>query len=286
MSYVNINGELVKYQDAKIHINDLGLRRGYGSFEFFRVLQGIPVFIEDHLARFENSSRAIDLELPYSQPQLEGFIRELIQVNQLQTAGIQLILTGGYSEDIFTPGQPNLIIAPIGLRSYPPEQFEKGVKIILHTHVREIPEAKTTAYLTAVKLGKRMKAEGASEVVYHDGKWVSEAARSSLGFIKNGVLVTAREGVLPGITRLHVLKLARALMPVEERALSLEELLGADEVFITSSTRGVKPVTRIEDPPVGDGLVGPHTKALMKAFNEYLAAYLESHRLPGLAISD
>ena len=278
MSYVNINGELVKYQDAKIHINDLGLRRGYGSFEFFRVLRGIPVFIEDHLARFENSSRAIDLEVPYSLEQLEGFIHELIRVNRLETAGIQLILTGGYSEDIFTPAQPNLIIAPIGLRSYPAEQFEKGVKLILHQHVREIPEAKTIAYLTAVKLGKRMRAHGAAEVVYHDGTHVSEAARSSLGLIKNGVLVTAREGVLPGITRIHALDLAQKMMPIEERAFTLDELLGADEVFITSSTRGVMPVTQIENQPVGSGQVGPHLKALMKAFNEHLEAYL-SHRV-------
>jgi len=278
MNYVNINGELIENQQAKVHISDLGLRRGYGVFEFFRVLQGIPVFLEDHLTRFKNSSRAIDLELLYSRTQIEGFIHELISLNKLENAGIQLILTGGYSEDGFTPGEPNLIISPIPLRSYSAEQFEKGLKIILHQHLREIPQAKTTAYLTAVKMGKRMKAEGAGEVVYHDGNYVSEAARSSLAFIKSGVLVTAKEGILPGITRLHVLRLGKELMPVEERAFTLDKLLGADEVLLTSSSKGVMPVTRIEDRPVADGKVGPYTKALMNAFKQHLEAYLRSHQ--------
>lgn len=277
MEYVNLNGQLVRDADAKIHISDLGLRRGYGAFEFFRVLRGIPVFIEDHLERFANSSRAIDLEVPYSREALEGFIRELIRVNGLQNAGIQLVLTGGYSEDAFTPGEPNLIIAPIALREYSPTLYQQGVKVITHRHVREIPEAKTIAYLTAVKLGPRMKAEGAAEVIYHDGRWVSEGARSSLGFVKEGVLITAKDGVLPGITRLHALRLAAQLMPVEQRAFTLEELYAADEAFITSSTRGVMPVTRIDDRLVGNGQVGPKVSALVKAFEAHVEEYLVQH---------
>lgn len=277
MEYVNLNGQLVRDTEAKIHVSDLGLRRGYGAFEFFRVLRGVPVFIEDHLERFVNSSQAIGLEVPYSRAELEGFIRELIRVNGFQNAGIQLVLTGGYSEDIFTPGHPNLIIAPIALREYPPALYRQGVKVITHRHVREIPEAKTIAYLTAVKLGPRMKAEGAAEVIYHDGKWVSEGARSSLGLVKEGVLITAKDGVLPGITRLHALRLAAQLMPVEQRAFTLEELYAADEVFITSSTRGVMPVTRIDDRPVADGRVGPRVSALVRAFEAHVEEYLARH---------
>lgn len=277
MEYVNLNGQLVRDTEAKIHVSDLGLRRGYGAFEFFRVLRGVPVFIEDHLERFVNSSQAIGLEVPYSRAELEGFIRELIRVNGFQNAGIQLVLTGGYSEDIFTPGHPNLIIAPIALREYPPALYRQGVKVITHRHVREIPEAKTIAYLTAVKLGPRMKAEGAAEVIYHDGKWVSEGARSSLGLVKEGVLITAKDGVLPGITRLHALRLAAQLMPVEQRAFTLEELYAADEVFITSSTRGVMPVTHIDDRPVADGRVGPRVSALVRAFEAHVEEYLARH---------
>lgn len=276
MQYVNLNGQLTKAEDAKIHISDLGLRRGYGAFEFFRVLRGIPVFLEDHLARLEQSAELIGLELPYSRAQLEGFIHELIGVNALDQAGIQVILTGGYSEDAFTPGEPNLILAPLELRPPAPVLYQTGGKILLHQNVRELPQAKTTAYLTAVKLSKRVRAEGATEVVYHDGTYVSEGGRSSLCLVKGGVLVTAKEGVLPGITRRHLLQLAKGLLPVEQRALTLQELLAADEVLLTGATREVMPITRIEERTVGDGQVGPYARQLMQAFREHLEAYLQA----------
>lgn len=274
MNYVNINGELAKEAEAKIHISDLGLRRGYGAFEFFRVLRSIPVFIEDHLARLENSARLIELEVPYRKAQLEGFIRELIEVNELGAAGIQMVLTGGYSEDAFTPGEPNLIIAPVEVKPQPERLYTHGSKIILYQNIREIAEAKTTTYVTAVKLSGRVRTEGATEVVYHDGTYVTEGGRSSLCFIRSGVLVTAKDGVLPGITRTHMLRLAEKILPVEYRAFTLEELFAADEVILTGATREVMPVTQIEDKPVADGRVGPYTRALMKAFRGHVEAYL------------
>jgi len=275
MNYVNINGQLTQNQEAKIHISDLGLRRGYGAFEFFRVLRGIPVFIEDHLARLENSAQLIELVVPYSRAQLEHFIHELIQVNGLERAGIQMVLTGGYSEDAFTPSEPNLIIAPISVKPQPESHYTQGSKIILYQNLRELAQAKTTAYVTAVKLSKRVKAEGATEVVYHDGNYVTEGGRSSLCIIKKGTLITAKDGVLPGITRMHMLGLAQPLLRIEYRAFTLEELFSADEVILTGATREVMPVTRIEDKLVAGGQVGPYTKTLMKAFREHVEAYLQ-----------
>lgn len=280
MKYVNINGTIVEHAQATLHISDLGLRRGYGAFEFFRILQGIPVFLEDHLNRFENTARMLELEIPYSE-KLEGFICELIRLNELEQAGIQLVLTGGYSPDIFTPSTPNLIIAPLEVKPPPAALYEQGGKIILHENVRELPEAKSTDYLVAVKLSKRVRAEGATEVVYHNGHLVYEGGRSSLLIVKNGTLVTAKEGVLPGITRKHLIQAARPLMPVLERPLTLEELFAADEVLLTGATRQVMPITRIEDRLVADGKVGPYSKALVKAFREHLEAYLASRTVAG-----
>ncbi|MCX7783024.1 MAG: aminotransferase class IV [Meiothermus sp.] len=274
MRYAHINGTMVEHAQATLHISDLGLRRGYGVFEFFRILRGVPVFLEDHLKRFERSARLLELEVPYSPESLEGFIHELIRSNNLEQGGIQMLLTGGYSEDAFTPGKPNLVITPIAVTPPPAHLYEQGGKIILHQNLRELPEAKTTDYLVAVRLSKRVRAEGATEVVYHDGRWVSEGGRSSLSIIKNGVLITAREGVLPGITRKHLLQVARPLLPIEERGLGLEELLAADEVLLTGATRQVMPITRIEDRPVGSGLVGPYAQALMGAFQRHLETYL------------
>jgi len=282
VKYASINGTITEHAHASLHISDLGLRRGYGAFEFFRILQGIPVFLEDHLNRFDNTARMLELEIPFSRAQLEGFIHELIQLNELGQAGIQLVLTGGYSPDIFTPSRPNLIIAPHEVKPPPAALYEQGGRIILHKNVREMPEAKSTDYLVAVKLSKRVRAEGATEVVYHDGHTVYEGGRSSLLIVKNGTLITAREGVLPGITRKHLMQVAQPLMSVLERPLTLEELFAADEVLLTGATRQVMPITAIEDRSVAGGRVGPYSKALMKAFREHLEAYLASRSVVGM----
>lgn len=279
MRFVSLNGKFVPYDQATVHISDLGLRRGYGVFEFFRILRGIPVFLDDHLNRFERSAEMLELEIPYRRTQLQDLIAELISLNELKNAGIQIVLTGGYSPDIFTPSTPNLIMAPVEVRSHPAIYYERGAKIILHQNLREMPLAKTTDYLVAVKLSKRVRAEGATEVVYHDGRVVSEGGRSSLSIVKNGVLIADLEGVLPGITRLQMLRLAEGILPIEHRPISLQELLTADEVILTGATREVMPITQIEDRPVADGKVGPFTQALMKAYREHVEAYLASRTL-------
>jgi len=289
VKYANINGTMVAHDQASLHISDLGLRRGYAVFEFFRILRGIPVFLEDHIERFERSARLLELEPPFNREKLQSLIRELIQLNDLEQGGIQMLLTGGYSPDAFTPTTPNLVITPIAVTPPPARLYEQGGKVILHRNLRELPEAKTTDYLVAVRLSRRVRAEGATEVIYHDGTWVSEGGRSSLSIIKDGVLYTAKEGVLPGITRKHLLQVARPLLPILERPIALSELLEADEVLLTGATRQVMPITQIEDKPVGNGQVGPYAQALMAAFQAHLEAYLnqraelhERSRQPGL----
>jgi len=278
VKYASINGTIIEHDKASLHISDLGLRRGYAVFEFFRILRGVPVFLEDHLERFERSARLLELTPPFGREKLEGLIRELIELNNLREAGIQMLLTGGYSPDAFTPGQPNLIIAPMAVTPPPAQLYQQGGKVILHQNLRELPEAKTTDYLVAVKLAKRVRAEGATEVIYHDGKTVYEGGRSSLLIIQQGTLITAQAGVLPGITRKHLLEVARPILPIQERPITLAELYSADEVLLTGATRQVMPITQIEDRRVGDGQVGPYSQQLMKAFQENLEAYL-NHRM-------
>lgn len=277
MKYASINGTIIEHDKASLHISDLGLRRGYAVFEFFRILRGVPVFLGDHLERFERSARLLELTPPFGREKLEGLIRELIELNNLREAGIQMLLTGGYSPDAFTPGQPNLVIAPMAVTPPPAHLYQQGGKVILHQNLRELPEAKTTDYLVAVKLARRVRAEGATEVIYHDGETVYEGGRSSLLIIQKGTLITAQAGVLPGITRKHLLEVARPILPIQERPITLSELYSADEVLLTGATRQVMPITQIEDRRVGDGQVGPYSQQLMKAFQEHLEAYLNQH---------
>ena len=271
---VIVNGELVPESDATVHVSDLGLRRGFAAFEFFRVVGGIPLFVEDHLARFARSCELLGLPGP-STEEILALVTRLIAANDLRDAGIQIVLTGGNSTDIFTPGEPNLILAPIVVNLAPDELYETGAKVITHRNLRELPAAKTTDYLIAVQLIPRMRAEGAVEVLYHDGTRMLEGARSGLGIVTtDGVLVTVGRDVLESVTRGRMLRVAEGLMPIELRDMSLEEFAAAPEVFLTSSTRGVLPVTQVDDRIVGDGRVGPKVTRLIRAFRGHVGEYL------------
>jgi branched-chain amino acid aminotransferase len=276
MTYAIINGETVSNDKATLHISDLGLRRGYAVFEFFRVIQGVPLFAEDHLARLANSAKLAELELPYTTEQLETFLRQLINVNKLENGAVQMVLTGGYSEDLFTIGQPNFIMAAVTVETLPPDYFAKGVKLITHKHTRELAEAKTTAYLTAMRLSKHMKAQGAMEIVYYDDNRVYEASRSGLGFIKDDTFVTSREGVLESVSMKHFLSLVKQSLATEERNYTLTELLEADEVFITGAIRGVIPVVMIDSQTIGNGEVGKVGLELMEGFRNHVEIYRQA----------
>ena len=274
---VIVNGELVPEADATVHVSDLGLRRGYGAFDFFRLVDGVPLFLEDHLARFECSRQMLGLDGRWSAGDIRRLVKRLIDANGLRDEGVQIVLTGGYSPDIFTPGEPNLIIAPIEAAMAPDEFYETGVKVITHLNVRELPEAKTTDYLIAVRLIPRMTEAGAIEVLYHDGTRILEGARSGLGIITGaGVLVTAGRDVLASVTRDRMLRVAEGLMPIELRDITLDDFAQASEAFLTGTTRGVLPITQVDDRAIGDGQVGPHTKRLIQAFGREVDDYLSN----------
>jgi D-alanine transaminase/branched-chain amino acid aminotransferase len=274
MKYAIINGEVVQYDEAKLHISDLGLRRGYAVFEFFRIVRGVPLFIDDHLARLARSAALADLPLPHSAAQFKALIERLIHRNHAQDAAMQLIVTGGYAEDGFSVTAPNLIVTPVAVEALPERCHRHGVALMSHRHVRELPEAKSTAYLTALALARQMRAQGAIDIVYYDDARVYEASRSGLAFITKGVFVTASERVLESVTMKRLLPLARAYMPVEARSYTLAELLSADEVLITGAIRGVLLVTHIDDCVIGGGVIGPHGQALRAAFEAQVASYV------------
>jgi branched-chain amino acid aminotransferase len=276
MNYAIINGETVSDDKAVLHISDLGLRRGYAVFEFFRVIQGVPLFAEDHLSRLARSAQLAELELPYTREQLETFLHQLVEANKLEDGAVQMILTGGYSEDLFTISKPNFIMAAVAVEALPPDYFSKGVKLITHKHTRELAEAKTTAYLTAMRLSKHMKAQGAMEIVYYDDNRVYEASRSGLGFIKNGMFVTSKEGVLESVSMKHFLSLVKQTLKVEERNYTLTELLEADEVFITGAIRGVIPVVTIDSQPVSGSKVDRYGLELMEGFRNHVEMYIQA----------
>lgn len=260
------DGNFVQTQDASIHPTDLGLIRGYGIFDFFRTVNYQPLFLEDYLDRFINSASKTYLPLPYSREQLRAIIKELIEKNDLKQGGIRMVLSGGVSENHFSPAKGKLFIFAEDLIFPAQEKYEKGIKLLSLEHVRPIASIKTTNYALAVWHSHIWKEQGAEDVLYHQNKYVSESSRSNFFIVKNGEIITPSENILLGITRKNIINLAT--VPVHIRPMTLIEALEADEAFITSTTKILLPVTQIDEQKIGNGQPGPISMDLLDRFKK------------------
>lgn len=275
IKYYNINGKLIPKDEANLKVNDLSILRGYGVFDYFFVKNGQPLFFNDYVNRFENSIKMLEMELPISKMELKEQIMALIEANGLSEAAIRLLLTGGYAADGFTPKKPNLLILEHLQKKHPSAIYENGIRLMTHLYLREMPEAKTTNYVTGISLMKRLKQEGAFDVLYHDGQWISESARSNFFIVTyDNVIVTPANGILKGITRKQVLDIAKNHYKIEERQLHLSELKTAKEVFLSSTTKGTMPVVQVDNIIIGSGKVGSVTTHLKKLYEERVEEYL------------
>lgn len=279
MTYYNINGNIVPAEEASLGVMDLAILRGYGVFDYFLFQQGRPLFFNDYINRFEHSIGQAGLTLPITRTELMRRIMHVITANGTETGAIRLVLTGGYASDSFTPGTaPNLLILKHDMPTYPESWFELGQKLILHEFEREIPAAKTINYVTGIRAIPKIKAANAYDVLYHDGKYIAEAARSNFFLITHDdVLVTAAADILKGITRNNILKLAlQNNISFEERKVTLEELKTSKEAFICSTTKGALPIVQIDDMKVGNGKVGAMTKKIRQLLATYTQEYLQT----------
>jgi branched-chain amino acid aminotransferase len=123
--WVFINDDFISASEAKLLYRDLSIQRGYGIFDFFRISNGQPVFVEDHLDRFYRSAQEMHLPVDYSRQELKIIIEHLINKNEIINSGIRITLTGGYSNDGYTLSKPNLIISQQHFQPCTEEQFNK-----------------------------------------------------------------------------------------------------------------------------------------------------------------
>jgi branched-chain amino acid aminotransferase len=264
------DGEWVHPNEATISIHDIAVLRGYSVFEALRTYDRRPFHLKEHLERLYRSAAVIDLEIPYTREEIAGVVREMIARNAYRHASVRLLVTGGESEDgVIAVGRPKLIamISPLGERDM--QRFAKGYFLITTRLQRESPEAKTSNYTAAVRALKQAARRGADDALFvSEQGHVQEATRSNFFIFRGDTLVTPREEVLLGITRNVVLDLARGRFPIEERPILLEELAQADEAFVTSSSKEIVPVVRIDEQVIGKGVPGPRTTELEQRFIE------------------
>jgi branched-chain amino acid aminotransferase len=276
ITHYNINGKPTPVEQAVLHVSDLSILRGFGIFDYFLAREGHPLFLEDYLNRFYRSAEITGLEIPFSKTELTKHIYNLLEINQKKDAGIRLVLTGGYSPDGYTPADPNLLILMYDLPANAWEFSQTGLKIITHRFQRELPEVKTINYATGIRMLGAIKAAGAQDLLYVDGDWVRESARSNFFIVTpEGKIATTPDLILSGVTRKQVLEIARKNnFTVEERPVHIAEIETAAEAFFTSSTKGVMPITWVDGQPVGDGKPGPVSVRLQTLFLEHVRQYL------------
>ncbi len=262
--YTYLNNEMVSAEKAFLHVRDLSIQRGYGIFDFFKIEDGHPFFLNDYLTRFYNSADVMRLLVPHTPDELKSIIYQLIEKNNIADSGIKMILTGGYSEDGYHPAAPNLIITQQRLTLPGTDLIEKGVKIITHDYVRDLASAKTINYSMGIWLINKIKEQGAYDVLYHQKNIVSEFPRCNFFMVKkDGTVITPKDRVLHGITRKNILNLASKRYPTEEGTITLDDILQAKEAFLTSTTKRIVPIVQINNSLISDGKPGSVSLSLL-----------------------
>ncbi len=246
--YVFVNQKLIAAGEAGMPVSDLAVLRGYGVFDFFRLIDGVAPFFEEHWQRLEHSAAIMHLEMPFSKAEALQMMKVLHKNMPYPEAGLRITLTGGNSENGYLPGsEPNSLITLQPLQPLPSVISNKPFRLMTYPYIRSIADAKTIDYSMGIWLQPLLRQKGYDEALYIQNGCISECPRNNIFIVtQDGVLVTPDSGILAGITRKRVLALARTFMPVEECTVPLVELYAAREVFITSTTKGIMPVTRID----------------------------------------
>jgi branched-chain amino acid aminotransferase len=275
-----MNGELVDWADAKIHVGTHALHYGSGVFEGIRCYEtekGPAVFrLRDHLERLENSAKVLYMDLPFAREELRQATHELIAANGLPSCYVRPVAYYGYGElGVATTGNPvDVVIISFPWGAYLGEEGQRnGITTMVSSWERVGPNviphvAKATGiYLNSMLATTEARRAGYDEAIMltRDG-YVADGPGENIFVVKNGKLLTPplSMSILPGITRDTIIHLARALgYTVEETLLIRTDLYLADEAFMVGTATEVAPIRAVDDRQIG---VGPITLELQQAY--------------------
>lgn len=266
------NGQLIAPADASISIFNPVIFGAFGVYESIQLFQGVIFLLDDHLHRLAESAAAIDLDLPADLPTIARWTQQVIAANQCQEAIVRLFALGATAHN-----GPEAFIWPESPRAFAPDMFERGVGATTYHGERALPQAKSlNTLVNHMAKARAMKAGEHEGLLVNRNGCVTEGSSSNLFVVQDGALVTAPEqDVLAGVTQQEVLKLAAQLhIPLVRRPLPLDERSQWDEAFLTSTSRHVLPLVRLDGQPIGDGRPGPVTLRLRQAFERHFAAII------------
>jgi branched-chain amino acid aminotransferase len=282
---INVNGRIAHGTDATIPVLDHGFLYGEGVYEVCRTYHGYPFLFDRHLRRLRNSAGMIALPVPFTDGEALDLVVETLAAASLARPGmpgpeayIRLLLTRGVGDLSYDPAacsRPSVVVIVKAHTAPPAEVYDAGVQVALVPIIRNHPQSlnpliKSNNLLNNALAMQQALAHGGFEAVMrnHLGE-ISECSQSNLFVVRSGSVHTPplEAGLLAGITREFLFEVAQAIgVPMAERTLKDEDLLGADEAFLTSTTREVVPIVRVDDRVIGAGRPGPVTRALLEGF--------------------
>jgi len=276
-----LDGKLVDEADAKVSVFDHGLLYGDGVFEGIRVYNRRVFEFEAHLRRFYESAKVIRLEVPLDRRELVEAVKKTVEANGVVDGYIRLVVTRGVGNlglNPFVCENSCLFIIADNIQLYPEELYEKGMKVVSATTVRNHPlaippQVKSLNYLNNI-LAKieALDNDVPEAVMYNHEGYVAEATGDNVFIVRNGVIYAplVEAGSLEGITRSVVIRLAKEEnLEVVEKNLTRFDLYVCDEFFLTGTAAEVIGVIEIDGRVIGDGKPGPITKLLRKKFFRY-----------------
>ncbi len=278
---VYVNGTIARAEDASIPVYDHGFLYGEGVYETLRTYNRVPFLYDRHLRRLRASAGYLQLDVPFSDESLGTWIGDtMAAAGNMEEAYIRVLLTRGVGEltyDISATPVPSLVIIVKPLEEPPARVFSDGIRIalvpILRNHPGSVnPIIKSNNLLNNALAMQEAYRRGAEEglMCNYRGE-LSECSQANFFIVREGVALTPATdaGLLEGLTRSFLFEVGQDVgIEVRSETLFPRDLEDADEAFITSTTRELSPVTRIDDRVIGNGKPGPVTVKLLEGYRK------------------
>ena len=273
---VYLNGQFMPIEDAKISPLDRGFIFGDGVYEVIPYYAGRGLRAVEHLRRLQRSLDELQIDNPYPIAQWESLLGALVDKNGGGNLGVYIQVTRGVAKRDFPPPKgltQTVFMMANALATPKPEIYENGLSCVSMDDNRWLRcHNKATALLGAVMLKHEGNQAGGDEVVLFRDGYLTESSASNIAAVKNGVILCPPMDnlILPGITYDVVIEIANAnKIPLELREVSEHEVRTAEEIWVTSSTKEVVPIVKLDNLPIGDGKPGPLFKQMKKLFDDY-----------------
>ncbi|MGE5246372.1 MAG: aminotransferase class IV [Betaproteobacteria bacterium] len=296
---VNVNGRISDQEHAVISVFDHGFLYGEGVYETLRTYNGQPFLFDRHMRRLRASAGMLALPVPLEDAAIDARFFETMRAAGLgadtgREAYVRILVTRGVGELTYDPAAcpASSVVVIVKPHVQPPAAvYEQGVRVALVPIVRNHPGSvnpliKSNNLLNNALAMQEAFRRGAFEGIMRNYRGeLSECTQSNLFVVKDGVALTPAIdcGLLPGITRAFLFEVGAGLgIDVREAVLRDEDLFGADEVFLTSTTREVVPIVRVDDRRIGAGTPGPVTRALLDAYRRKAAELAHTRSRDGV----